>query len=102
MRIAKPGYFRAKAYLVDAQGRQTWPDGPDVVPEGLPIPLPSLPTLSYAPDPATAPPDVPVPLGSVGDVDQEPLLRVCEATAAACPSADRLRPLEGRPRAAHL
>jgi len=25
----EPGYFRAKAYAVDAQGRQHWPDGPD-------------------------------------------------------------------------
>src|SRR5881409_1014878 len=28
--LCEPGYFRAKAYAVDAQGRQHWPDGPDV------------------------------------------------------------------------
>ncbi|MEO6182523.1 MAG: glycogen debranching enzyme N-terminal domain-containing protein, partial [Verrucomicrobiota bacterium] len=28
--LTEPGYFRAKAYLVDAQGRQTWPDGADL------------------------------------------------------------------------
>jgi predicted glycogen debranching enzyme len=27
--VTEPGYFRAKAYLVAAQGRQFWPDGPD-------------------------------------------------------------------------
>src|SRR6266446_1370275 len=25
-----PGFFRAKAYAVDPQGRQLWPDGPDL------------------------------------------------------------------------
>ncbi len=28
--LTEPGYFRAKAYLVDAQGRQTWPEGADL------------------------------------------------------------------------
>jgi len=27
--IAEPGYFRAKAYLMDERGWQHWPDGPD-------------------------------------------------------------------------
>src|SRR5213594_2370228 len=27
--LTEVGYFRAKAYAVDAQGRQHWPDGPD-------------------------------------------------------------------------
>ena len=28
--LTEPGYFRAKAYLVDAQGHQGWPDGADM------------------------------------------------------------------------
>lgn len=28
--LAEPGYFRAKPYLLDPEGRQHWPDGPDV------------------------------------------------------------------------
>src|SRR5688500_2887570 len=34
--VTEPGYFRAKAYLVDAQGKQIWPDGPDVGISGHP------------------------------------------------------------------
>lgn len=30
MPITEPGYFKAKAYVVDPLGRQNWPDGPDV------------------------------------------------------------------------
>ena len=28
--LVEPGYFKAKAYAVDLQGRQHWPEGPDV------------------------------------------------------------------------
>src|SRR5688500_9257316 len=28
--LVEPGYFKAKAYAVDPQGRQHWPEGPDV------------------------------------------------------------------------
>ncbi len=28
--LTEPGYFKAKAYLIDPQGWQHWPDGPDV------------------------------------------------------------------------
>ena len=28
--LTEPGYFRAKAFAVDPQGRQHWPPGPDV------------------------------------------------------------------------
>jgi len=28
--LTEPGFFRAKAYIVDAQGNQFWPHGPDV------------------------------------------------------------------------
>src|ERR1043165_3977075 len=28
--LCESGYFRAKAYAVDPQGRQHWPDGPDL------------------------------------------------------------------------
>lgn len=28
--LVEAGYFKAKAYAIDAQGRQFWPDGPDV------------------------------------------------------------------------
>jgi starch synthase (maltosyl-transferring) len=28
--VTEPGYFKAKAYFVDAFGRQLWPDGPDL------------------------------------------------------------------------
>ena len=28
--LTEPGYFRAKAYVVDSQGHQTWPQGADV------------------------------------------------------------------------
>ena len=28
--LVEPGFFKAKAYAVDPQGRQHWPDGPDV------------------------------------------------------------------------
>ncbi|MEO6035494.1 MAG: alpha-amylase family glycosyl hydrolase, partial [Verrucomicrobiota bacterium] len=28
--LTEPGYFRAKAYVVDSQGRQTWPSGTDL------------------------------------------------------------------------
>jgi starch synthase (maltosyl-transferring) len=28
--LTQPGYFRAKAYLIDANGWQHWPDGPDI------------------------------------------------------------------------
>lgn len=28
--ITEPGYFKAKAYFIDALGQQVWPDGPDV------------------------------------------------------------------------
>src|SRR5882724_622811 len=28
--LIEPGYFRAKAYLIDPQGWQHWPDGPDI------------------------------------------------------------------------
>ena len=28
--LAEAGYFKAKAYLIDPQGWQHWPDGPDV------------------------------------------------------------------------
>lgn len=28
--LTEPGYFRAKAYAMDPQGRQYWPEGPDV------------------------------------------------------------------------
>jgi starch synthase (maltosyl-transferring) len=30
MCLVEPGFFKAKAYAVDAHGRQHWPDGPDV------------------------------------------------------------------------
>jgi len=28
--LVEPGFFKAKAYGIDPQGRQHWPDGPDV------------------------------------------------------------------------
>src|SRR4051812_15006171 len=28
--LAEPGFFRAKGYLVDKEGWQRWPDGPDI------------------------------------------------------------------------
>ncbi len=28
--VTEPGYFKAKAYFLDSEGRQSWPSGPDV------------------------------------------------------------------------
>jgi predicted permease len=64
------GTGAAVASLAVVAGGRANP-APGAVPEGIPIPVPALPTLSYSPDPATAPPAGFVPLGSVSDVEQD-------------------------------